>query len=95
MYLLVNSVRQKSLWEFASEDGSEQSLSAPLPPPHLLPLLPPLDNKGPPARKTTTAQKHNDPHDMVCSVVLFQSMYFYHPSESSQQSTTEKMNFSL
>lgn len=88
MYLLVNGVRQKSLWEFASEDGSESSLS-PLPPPPLLPLLPPLD-KGPPARETTTAQRHNDPHDMVCSVVLFQSRYFYHPSESSQQSTTEK-----
>lgn len=27
MYLLVNSVRQSSLWEFASEDGSEPSLS--------------------------------------------------------------------
>lgn len=63
-------------------------LSPPRLPPPLLPLLPPLD-KGPPARKTATAQKHNDPHDMVCSVVLFQSRYFYHPSERSQQSTTE------
>lgn len=73
MYLLVNSVRQKSLWEFASEDGSESSLS-PLPPPPLLPLLPPL-NKGALllGRLQTTAQRHNDPHDMVYSVVLFQS----------------------